>query len=201
VPIPFAPLLAFVLGVVLAWVSRNDLARTEGPLIASRQVLVATALAFLVYAPIVGYFVAFHGDWSYLYIYPHSRIPSAIDLALVLLASAQIPLAFVFTVPAARAKRFGVAVWLAGVPAVVATGLFAWASRRLSVSGTYAQFHRGFGVVPIGASTLGRGVLFMMMVGALAVFWSVRSVGRISPPALLRRGSIDKPSRRETSGP
>jgi hypothetical protein len=194
VPILFAPLLAFVLGVILAWVSRDELTRTpsECPLIASRPVAVAASIAFLVYAPLVGYFVAFHGDWSYLYLYPHARIPSAIDLALVLSASAMIPLALLLAAPAARAKRFGSVVWLAAVPGVLAAGMFAACSRRLSVSATFPQFHDGFGVVPLGASALGRGVLFMNLVGVLAVAWSVRSVARTSRPPLVRRGSREK---------
>jgi hypothetical protein len=189
VPIPFAPLLAFVLGVVLAWVARDELARTptECPLIASRPVAVAIALAFFAYAPIVGYFVAFHGDWSYLYLYPHARIPSAIDLALVLLASAEIPLAMILAVPAARAKRLSSVVRLAATPLGAAIGLFAWCSRRLAVSATYTQFHGGFGTVPIGTSVLGRGVLFMMIVGALAVVWSVRSMARASNRPVSRK--------------
>jgi hypothetical protein len=190
-PIPFAPFVGFVLGVVLAWVSRDELARAECPLIASRPVAVATTLAFFIYAPIVGYFATFHGDWSYLYLYPHIRIPSAIDLAVVLVTSAEIPLAVLLTAPAARAKRLGAVVWFAAVPAVAAAGLFAWCSRRLSVSATYAQFHGGFGTIPVGSSTLGRGLVFMGIVGALGVAWSVRSVAGTSRPAP-RKGSSPK---------
>jgi hypothetical protein len=189
VPIPFAPLLGFVLGVALAWIGRDEFARIEGPLIASRPVAVAMAFAFFVYAPIGGYFLAFHGDWSYLYLYPHARIPSAIDLALVLLASAEIPFAMILAAPAARTKRLSSVVRLAAAPLAAAVGLFAWCSRRLSVSATYAQFHGGFGTVPIGTSTLGRGVLFMLVVGAFAVGWSVRSITHAaSRTAPFRRG-------------
>jgi hypothetical protein len=200
VPVPFAPLVGFVLGVVLAWIARDELSRGEGPLIASRPVAVATALGFLVYAPIVGYFLAFHGDWSYLYLYPHARIPSAIDLALVLVAGGEVPLALILAAPAARARKLGAVVWLAAVPGVMAAGLFAWCSRRLSVSATYMQFHRGFGIVPIRASTLGQGVFFMVIVGALAVVWAVRSVSRPNRPPTARRGSPDR-IRADEGGP
>jgi hypothetical protein len=174
VPIPFAPLLGFVLGVVLAWVSRDGIARDDGPLIASRFVAIPAAFALAVYAPIAGYFVAFHADWSYLYLWPSERVPSAVDLALVLLAGASVPVGALISAPAARHRRLGTVAWLASVPAVLAAALFAWSARRLAVSATYAQFHGDFGTVPISASSLGRGVLVMAIVGALGVIWSVR---------------------------
>jgi hypothetical protein len=177
VPIPFAPLLGFVLGVVLAWVSREELARDDGPLIASRPVAVASAFALAVYAPMVGYFVAFHADWSYLYLYPRAVIPSAVDLALVLFAAAQVPLGVMVSAPAAHQRRLGAIVWFVSVPSVLAAALFAWSARRLAVSASYAQFHGGFGTVSISASALGRGVLFMAGVCALGVVWSLWVLG------------------------
>jgi hypothetical protein len=194
VPILFAPLLGFLLGVILAWIAREELTRDASPargpwsLVVPRPIVVSAALACFVYAPVVGYFVAFHGDWSYLYLYPHSRIPSAVDLALVLVAGAAVPLGTRAAEPAARAKKLGVIMWLGAVPGAIAAGVFAWGSRRLSVSATYAGFHGGFGATPISASALGRGVLFMLIVGALGVAWTVRSLARTSRPERPRRG-------------
>jgi hypothetical protein len=176
VPIPFAPLLGFVLGVVFAWVPREELARDAGPLIASRPVAVASVFALAIYAPMVGYFVAFHADWSYLYLVPRGQLPSAIDLALVLLSGAMVPVGLLVSAPSARQKRLSAIVWLVSVPGVLATALFAWGARRLAVSASYAQFHGDFGTVPISASVLGRGVLFMAVVGALGVVWSLRAL-------------------------
>ncbi len=177
-PIPFAPLVGFVLGVVLAWVAREDFARDEGPLVASRPVAMVTAFAVFVYAPIVGYFVTFHGDWAYLYVWSWSRIPSAVDLALVLLACASIPAGLLASFHAARSKKLGTMVWFGGTPTVLAAGLTAWSARRLSVSATYAQFHGDFGTEPIASSALGRGVLWMAIVGALGITWTIRSLDR-----------------------
>jgi hypothetical protein len=194
VPIPFALPLGFLLGVVFAWVSRDELARDRnvarpgpGTLVVSRPILVVSAFASLVYAPIVGYFVWFHGDWSYLYVYPHARIPSAVDVALVLVAGMAVPLGTGVATPASRAKKLGVVVRMGAAPAVLCAMGLAWGARRLSVSATYAQFHGSFGTTPIGASTLGRGVLFMTIVGALGVAWSVRLLARATPPEPLAR--------------
>jgi hypothetical protein len=176
VPIPFAPLLGFVLGVVLAWVSRDELSRDAGPLVATRPVSIALGFAVCVYAPVVGYFVAFHADWSYLYLVPRAEVPSAVDLALVLASGALVPLGLMVAAPAARQKRLTAVIWMASLPAVVAAGVFAWGARRLAVSASYAQYHGDFGTVPLVGSSLGRGVLFMALVTALGVVWSVRSL-------------------------
>jgi hypothetical protein len=79
---------------------------------------------------------------------------------------------------AARAKKLGAVVWFGGVPTVLAAGLSAWSARRLSVSATYAQFHGDFGTEPIASSALGRGVLWMAIVGALGITWAIRSLAR-----------------------
>ena len=63
-PIPFAPLLGFALGGILAWVAGPELVRDDGPIVASRPFAVVTAFAALVWLPVVGYFVAFHGDFG-----------------------------------------------------------------------------------------------------------------------------------------
>ena len=63
---------------------RAELVRDDGPVVASRPFAVVAAFAALVWLPVVGYFVAFHGDWSYLYVVPWQRVPSAVDLGLVL---------------------------------------------------------------------------------------------------------------------
>jgi hypothetical protein len=192
VPIVFAPLVGFLVGVVLAWTSRDELARSEGPLVLARPVLISAAFAFFVYAPLVGYFAVFHGDWAYLYLYPHARIPSAIDLALVLASGLTVPVAAMVAAPAARSRKLGVVVWLGAVPATIATALFAWSARRLAVSATYAEFHGNFGTSPIGASSLGKGVLFMTIVAVLAMAWTLRALGRSrrSDPRSQREGPL-----------
>jgi hypothetical protein len=77
-PIPFAPLFGLALGAVLAWLAGPELARVDGPVIASRPFAVVAAFAGLVWLPAVGYFVAFHGDWSYLYVLPWQHEAEAI---------------------------------------------------------------------------------------------------------------------------
>ena len=48
--------------------------------------------------------------------------------------------------------------------------------RRLSTSASYAQFHGDFGTEAITASALGRGVLWMALVGLIGLAWCVWSI-------------------------
>jgi hypothetical protein len=179
VPIPFAPLFGLALGAALAWVAAPALARDEGPLVASRAFAVVVALTGFVWVPIVGYFVAFHGDWSYLYMVPWRRVPSAVDLGLVLLAGAAVVGSFWLGAGPVRKRRFGPVVAMVVGPGTLGVAGLTVAAHRLAVSGTFAQFHGDFGTEPIGASPLGKGVLLMGVVLVLAVAWTVRWLSRM----------------------
>jgi hypothetical protein len=179
VPIAFAPFLGLALGAALAWIAAAELARDDGPMVASRSFAIVAAFTGFVWLPVVGYFVAFHGDWSYLYVVPWRRVPGAIDLGLVLLAGAAVVGGFWLSAGPVRKRRFGPVVAAIVGPAALAVAGLTIASRRLAVSGTYAQFHGDFGTQPISASPLGEGVLLMGVVLALGVAWTVRWLNRI----------------------
>jgi hypothetical protein len=172
---PFAPLVGFLLGAVLAWIAAPELGRDEGPVVASRPFAVVVAFAVLVFTPVVGYFAAFHGDWAYLYLVRWRHVPSAIDLAFVLASGASVIAAFVLAVPSVRKRRFGAVTAMVVAPGVAALALLPLVAHRLSLSATYAQYHGDFGTEPIAASALGRGVLLMGVVLALGLAWTVRA--------------------------
>jgi hypothetical protein len=178
-PIVFAPLVGFVLGVALAWVAGPALGSSEGPIPLTRPFAVVAAFAAFVWLPVVGYFSAFHGDWSYLYIVPSRRVPSAVDLGLVLVAVFAVVAGFWSAVGPVRRRRFGLVVAWMVVPGGVATAALPFVAHRLAVSATFAQFRGDFGTEPIGASTLGRGVLWMGIVLATGVAWTVRALLRM----------------------
>ncbi len=171
-PLPLALPIGLLIGMSLAWLARVELARSEVPLVLARPFLVAAALGAIVHAPVVGYFVAMHGDWSYLYLIRFSRIPSAVDLTLVVVAAAQVPLGFALASPWAMAKR-GPALLKIGVAigALLLAGCII-ASRRLAVSASYAQFHAGFAVMPLGKTPLGRAVLLSWAALLAGYAWS-----------------------------
>lgn len=172
-PLPFALPVGLLLGMTLAWVARAELARSEVSLVLARPFLVALGFGAIVFAPVVGYFAALHGDWAYLYLVRSSRVPSAIDLFLVLVAALQVPLGFAIATPWAIAKRGTRILQVdAGLALVLVIG-GAIVARRLSVSASFAQYHGGFGAVPLGRSPLGRGVLLSWIVLALGYTWSL----------------------------
>jgi hypothetical protein len=183
VPIAFAPLIGLALGAALAWLAAPELMRIDGPVVACRPFAIVTAFAGFVWLPVVGYFVAFHGDWSYLYLVAWQRIPSAVDLGLVLLAGATVVAGFWLAVAPVRTRRLGPVVALVVAPATLAVVGLLLAARRLAVSGTYAQFHGDFGTEPIGASVLGKGVLLMVAVLALGLAWTARALLRMAAEA------------------
>jgi hypothetical protein len=181
VPILFALLIGLALGAAFAWLAGPELASDEAPIALSRPFAIVAAFAAFVWVPVAGYFVAFHGDWSYLYVVPWRQVPSAVDLLLALLAGAAVIGGFVVATAPVRRRHFGPVVALAAGPATVALVGLTASARRLAVSATYAQFHGDFGAEPIGASVLGKGVLLMGIVLVAAVAWTVRSLLRAAP--------------------
>ncbi len=177
-PLLFAPTVALIIGIGLAWSSRDTLVQRETALVTTRGFTATIALALLVFAPVCGYFAAFHGDWTYLYLIGSSRIPSAVDLALVLLASGGIPLGFVLGAPAARSRRPERLLRTISGPAIVLLVLAVVLGRRLGTSASYAQFHGDFGQAAIDKSPLGQGVLVAWIALALGVGWAFRLVRR-----------------------
>lgn len=181
-PLPVAPLLGWLLGVWLAWTARGERPERGGGaedgllLLWSRPVRVAFALGAFVFGPIVGYFVAFHGDWSYFYVVPWRVVPSAVDLLLVVVAGATVPAGVAAGAGPARAGRVGLLLRLAAGPAAVALLMLLLGARRLMVSASYAQFHGAFGVEPLASSALGRGLLLAAIALAAAVAWTARAL-------------------------
>jgi hypothetical protein len=171
VPVLLAPLVGIALGALYAWFARSELARLEGPTIASRSFALIAAFAVLVYTPIAGYFVAFHGDWAYLYLVSVRQLASAVDLALVLLSGASIPLGFLGVARWARTERIGPVAIIGSVPAAAALVLAVVFQKRLATSATFSHFHGDFGTEPITSSQLGRGVLFMGLMGLAGAAW------------------------------
>lgn len=186
-PLPFAIPFGLLVGVSLAWLARAELAKSEVAPWLSRPFFVTLGFALLVVAPVLGYFVTFHGDWAWLYLFDAARVPSAIDLVLVVAAALHVALGFVLAAsfPGTRRAtlllRASVAVALA--MAVAALVL----SRRLGTSATLAQFRGGYGAVPVAKSALGRGVLLSWLALAGGYAWAVHALGRLRRRAIAAR--------------
>lgn len=159
VPLLFAPVVAVLFGLLLAYYGRAELALSDRTAVGTRAFSVTLAFTVTTFVPTLGYFAAFHGDWAYLYLVPQAKVPSAVDLTLVLFAASLVPGTVAFAARALAEKRTHLLVRVAiALVALLALGL-ALAHGRLAVSASHAQYRGGFGTVPIGASPLGRGVV------------------------------------------
>lgn len=173
-PLPIAALVALALGALFAYVARSELSLTDRPLVATRPMGIVAAFAAFVYAPAIGYFAAFHGDWAYLYLVPWRRIPSALDLVLVASCAALLPVGFLIAAPFARAKRRSAVMGMIGAPAGAAVLLALACQHRLATSATFVQYAHDFGTQPMSATALGRAVLWAILVATVGALWSVR---------------------------
>lgn len=177
-PLPLALPLGVLLGMSLAWIARAELARSEVALVLARPFLVTAGLGLVVYAPVLGAFVALHGDWAYLYLVRSGRIPSAVDLALVVLCGASLPAGFALATPWAIQRRSTALLRVSAALLAVVLVSAGVAAKRLAVSASFAQYHGGFGAVPLRKSPLGSVVLLSWIAVAAAYAWSAWVVRR-----------------------
>jgi len=182
VPAVTAPLFGFVLGVVFAWLSAEGLERSTS--IPGRPFLVVTLFSLLVFAPICAFFLSFVPDWTYGYVIDPQRLPGVVDLGSVLLDASSVPLGFAAAARYARTRRSGPILRLSAVPMITALALTLVFARRLGAQATYAQYHGDFGVRAVSGTPLGYALLWMALVLAGAVIWTVswlRRAGRAAP--------------------
>lgn len=173
-PLPFALLSGVLFGLAFAILATGDTGEARGAM--SRSYRLTLGFAAFVFAPVVGYFVAFHGDWAYAYAIAWTRIPSALDLALIGLSAAAIPISFRLAANSVSRGRRNRVIRIALPISLLAIGLAIGLEKRLAVSATYIQFHGAFGGVPIGQSSLGRGVLLAWLALAAGTALWVRLV-------------------------
>jgi hypothetical protein len=145
-----------------------------------RALLITTAFALLVFAPVAGYFVAFEPDWSFAYFVDSERLPSAVPIAVVLLAALSVPTGFLAAVADARAHRLGRVLRKAAIPAALAAVFVLATFSRLSIHANYAQFHGDFGTRGVAGGPLGYAVIWMLGVLGAATAWTLRALQRMS---------------------
>lgn len=160
VPIPTHLLFTAASGLLAALAARADLRGSPQASVLSHAFFAYLLYAGLVLVPASLYFYVFHGDWFLLYAVDVQRIPSALVLLACLLEVALGAGAFLLGATFVRSQREPWAGALIGVLVSVGVALVPLARRRLSVVGSYAQFHGDFGLVPFGGTLL-QGVLLM----------------------------------------
>ncbi len=194
-----APLVGFALGALLAWFSaaaphRPGALRAAEARLApgprDRPLALVFLFAVLVFAPVCAYFLVFAPDWSFAYLVDTRRIPSAVDLVLLLLDVVSVPAGF------AAAQRFAASAGgrptaqrsvralaiFAGAPLAIALIAVVALSRRLGIDGTYRQVEGDFGVHPVAGGPLGYALLWMHTMLAAGFAVTVSALLRREPP-------------------
>lgn len=176
-----APLFGLSLGVLFAWAGAEEIARAHSS--SSRSLVVAALFGAIVYAPACGYFQAFFPDWAFAYYLDAQHRGLAVDLGLVLANALSVPLGLAMVARSAAARRAGTLTRAAVIPAALAVILVLALSTRLRVVSTFAQFHGDFGTEPLVGSALAWALLWMALIVAGAVVWTLHVLRRLAAPA------------------
>lgn len=173
-PALVAPLYGVSLGALLATLAGESVSRSS-PAVRLRALLLVVGLGLLVFAPGAGYFVAQHGDWAYGYLLPASRRPALLDVAVLLVDVAAVPLGFAPSLAAgSRGQRRRLALLLG--PLFLGTLLVAGFLPRLRVLGTHAQYHGDFGTEPLVGGAASLALLWTALVVVAASAWTLRAL-------------------------
>lgn len=169
-PIPSLYLLAFAFGAAAAIAGRRELRVQPRPALLSRGFFAFLSFVFFVLVPVSVYFYAFHGDWALLYLVDTTRIPSAVVLLAFALEACVAALGFAVGASFVRVQRDWAAAASVGASFALALLVVIVAKRRLSVVGTYAQYHGGFGLEAFGSNyaLLGTIVMAVLLFGGFA---------------------------------
>lgn len=188
VPAFVTPFVGFALGALLAWFSaaapgrpgalRAIEARAAKAPPRGRPLALVALFAALVFTPVCAYFLIFAPDWSFAYLLDARRVPSAVDLLLLLLDAGSVLAGFL----AARGS-LRTATVLAGVPLAIALLAVFLLSRRLAVDGTYRQIEGNFGGHPVAGGPLGYALLWMHTMLAAGFIVTVRALLARDAPA------------------
>jgi hypothetical protein len=179
-PAPIGPFVGFSLGVLFAWAAADDLGRAQASLL-GRSLLVVALFGLLVFAPAAGFFVSLAPDWSYAYLL--AERPPALDLGLVLLDAAAVPIGFAIAARYAAARNTLALVRIAAAPVLIPLTFVVLTLHRLSVHATYAQYHGDFGVERLSGSYLGYGILYMLSILLGAVVFTVHTLRKAGAEA------------------
>ncbi|AKT39398.1 hypothetical protein [Chondromyces crocatus] len=212
-----APLIGFALGALLAWirgaaplqpfarsqpggtawqalrdhgVSGMGTARTAE----ARSLALATLFGLLVFTPICAYFLTFAPDWSFAYLIDSRRVPSALELLLLIADAAAVPAGFLAMERAGEHRSFRATGSLVGAPLALAALLVLLLGKRLTVEGTYRQIQGDFGVGAVAGGPLGYALLWMhgLLIAGLVLTAQALLNGRRSAKRPPREGDAPR---------
>lgn len=140
--------------MLVALIGRAELRGSPLGALRSQPFLSFVLYLGLVIVPVSLYFTIFHGDWYLLYLTDASAWLGVLSLLGVLSELSIGVLGFLLGATFVRSRREPWAGALVGIVTSLAVAAVPLSARRLSVIGTYAQFHGDFGLAPIGGALL-----------------------------------------------
>lgn len=172
-PLPLLFPAAIAFGLLHALLAERSLAQGT-----QTMLLAAGLFGLAILMPVEIYLLHDYNDWAYLYLLAPARVPSAVDLLLLLFAAALVPgaawLGARWLGDDARYRVLRALLALAGVGLViVAVG---W--RRLTHFGTYAQYKGSYGLKALTECSLGPSVLLVLATLAAGMMVSARVLRR-----------------------
>jgi hypothetical protein len=177
VPILLAPFVALILGAVHGFATMASQGADAGPRgwwqgNGPRARLALFGL--LTFLPIHAFFLMRYGDWSYAYLGPSSRVPSALELLLLVFVTGLLLVGHELLVRARATQRGPLLRGICGAGLGVMLLLVVVLGRRWGTLGTYAQYKGAFGLRPAFPSGFGIVVLSAWTFAGVAFHWLLR---------------------------
>ena len=153
-PIPGLIILNLIVGASVAFAARVQLRNLQRPVFANRYFTALVLMEVVVLLPVGVYFRVFYEDWSWMYLVDGSALPPGVGV----MAMGTYPLAatmgfLVGTFAARSSSDWLTGVFLAVLAAALA-GLFVVADDKLLWLGSYDQYHRNVGLLPLAETSL-----------------------------------------------
>ena len=160
-PFPTLMMLAFGIGVAAALSAAERLRFSPRPVLLTASFAVFVMFLGLLYIPVSAYFYLFHGDWFLLYLVDVQKIPSALALLFFALEACLGVLGYLLGATLARSQNVASGTAIAAGCLVASVGVLFAFPDRLSMVGSFAQYHGDFGLVGYRSSTVLQGAVPM----------------------------------------
>lgn len=178
-PVVSALLLGFALGAGLAWATARELSRAVQGL-ASRALLIVGLLALLAYAPAVVLVTTLAPAWSFAYLIDPEQLPIWFMPVYALLVTGCVPVGFSSALARPHAARGTFHRRWVAVPAVLALLVLAPCFPRLTVVGSFDQFHADYGAQPVAGAPLGYALIWMLAGVCVASLCAYRALASLA---------------------
>jgi uncharacterized membrane protein (UPF0136 family) len=184
--IPGFIIVNLLAGASVAFAARVQIRNLQRPVFSNRYFGALAVLEVMILLPAGAYFASFYGDWSWMYLVDTRALPVGLEVMAVCAYPVAATMGFLVGYFSARSHSDWVTGTFMAVQGVGLLGLLAVASDKLAAVGSYEQYHRGVGLLPLTSSSLFPSILLAW--SGIAVCWCYllyrfAREGRLSLPA------------------